>query len=199
MNIYMSYLVPQVAGKNLLLLFDKLLYYSFLHCLTIVIINADVTINSIVAAMCAIKTPTELLRDICVNTVSTDYMLNGEMKRQGVSWFPSIYKMGETWMKSGVLMDSKEFFRCCEFYYSNITFEEAYEMTGKSVCITVSASRAYAGSGVQRLLLNHISTPHVTLSSAVAASCSLPGAMKPTKLMMKNSNGEQVQIGRAHV
>ena len=151
-----------------------------------------VYINSIVAAMCAIKTPTELLCDICVNTVSTDYMLNGEMKRQGVSWFPSIYKMGETWMKSGVLMDSKEFFRCCEFYYSNITFEEAYEMTRKSVCITVSASRAYAGSGVQRLLLNHISTPHVTLSSAVSASCSLPGAMKPTKLMMKNSNGEQV-------
>jgi predicted acylesterase/phospholipase RssA len=89
-------------------------------------------------------------------------------------------------------MDSKEFFHCCKFYYSNITFEEAYEMTGKSVCITVSASRAYAGLGVQRLLLNHISTPHVTLSSPVAASCSLPGAMKPTKLMMKNTNGEQV-------
>lgn len=149
--------------------------------------------GSIVAAMCAIKTPEELLRDICVNTVSTDYMRTGKMKKQGVSWFPSIYKMGETWMTSGVLMDSKEFFRCCEFYYSNITFEEAYEMTGKHVCITVSASRAYAGSGVQRLLLNHISTPHVTLSSAVAASCALPGAMSPKKLMMKNGRGgEQV-------
>ena len=148
--------------------------------------------KSIVAAMCAIKTPDELLRDICVNTVSTDYMRTGEMKRLGVSWFPSLYRMGADWMKSGLVMDSKEFFRCCEFYYSNITFEEAYEMTGKHVCITVSASRAYAGSGVQRLLLNHISTPNVTLASAVAASCALPGVMSPTKLMIKDGKGEQV-------
>jgi hypothetical protein len=45
-------------------------------------------------------------------------------------------------------------------------------MTHKHVCITVTASRAQSGSGVQRLLLNHISTPNVTLASAVAASCS---------------------------
>lgn len=142
--------------------------------------------------MCAIKKPEELLRDICVNTVSTDYMLTGEMKRQGVSWFPSIYKMGELWMKTGLLMDAKEFLRCCQFYYSDITFEEAFEMTGKHVCITVSASRAYAGSGVQRLLLNHISTPNVTLSSAVAASCAVPGVMAPAKLMIKDSRGHLV-------
>ncbi|KAL7431543.1 hypothetical protein ACHAXH_001520, partial [Discostella pseudostelligera] len=148
--------------------------------------------GSIAAAMCAIKKPEELLRDICVNTVSTDYMLTGEMKRQGVSWFPSIYKMGELWMKTGLLMDAKEFLRCCQFYYSDITFEEAFEMTGKHICITVSASRAYAGSGVQRLLLNHISTPNVTLSSAVAASCAVPGVMAPAKLMIKDSRGHLV-------
>lgn len=148
--------------------------------------------NSIAAAMCAIKRPDELLRDICVNTVSTDYMLTGEMKRQGVSWFPSMYKMGELWMKTGLLMDAKEFLRCCQFYYSDITFEEAFEMTGKHVCITVSASRAYAGSGVQRLLLNHISTPTVTLSSAVAASCAVPGVMAPAKLMIKDGRGDLV-------
>jgi predicted acylesterase/phospholipase RssA len=34
----------------------------------------------------------------------------------------------------------------------------------------------------------------VTLTSAVAASCLLPGAMKPTKLMMKNNNGEQIPL-----
>ena len=52
------------------------------------------TTDSIAAAMCAIKSPDELLRDICVNTVSTDYMLTGEMKRKNVSWFPELYKMG---------------------------------------------------------------------------------------------------------
>ena len=65
-------------------------------------------------------------------------------------------------------------------------------MTGKHVCITVSASRASAGSGVQRLLLNHISTPNVTLASAVAASCAVPGVMAPAKLMIKDSRGKQV-------
>ncbi|KAL7553197.1 hypothetical protein ACHAWF_016456, partial [Thalassiosira exigua] len=148
--------------------------------------------GSISAAMCAIKTPEELLRDICVNTVSTDYMHTGEMKRKNVSWFPELYKMGAFWLKNRLLMDSKEFYRCCEHYYSDITFEEAFEMTGKLVCITVSASRASAGSGVQRLLLNHISTPNVTLASAVTASCAVPGVMAPAKLLMKDGRGEKV-------
>ena len=80
------------------------------------------------------------------------------------------------------------FRRTCEFYFSDITFEEAFERTGKHVCITVSASRV-SGESAQRLLLNHISTPHVTLASAVAASCALPGVMAPAKLMTKNGNG----------
>lgn len=150
--------------------------------------------GSIAAAMCAIKPPEELLRDICVNTVSTDYMLTGEMKRKRVSWFPELYKMGAYWLKTRLLMDSKEFLRCCEFYYSDTTFEEAFELTRKHVCITVSASRASSGSGVQRLLLNHISTPNVTLASAVAASCAVPGVMAPAKLMIKDSRGKQVSF-----
>ena len=52
----------------------------------------------------------------------------------------------------------------------------------------MSASRASSASQ-QRLLLNHISTPHVTLASAVATSCALPGVMKPRKLQAKNSLG----------
>ena len=78
----------------------------------------------------------------------------------------------------------------CEFYYGNNTFAEAFKMTGKHVCITVSASRAN-GMTDQRLLLNHISTPHVTLASAVAASCALPGVMAPAKLQIKNELGKK--------
>eukprot|EP00804_Cyclotella_cryptica_P011037 CCRYP_013517-RA/>CCRYP_013517-RA protein AED:0.17 eAED:0.17 QI:1714/0.5/0.57/1/0.33/0.42/7/0/285 len=98
-------------------------------------------------------------RNICVNTVSTDYMLTGEMKRQKIRWFPEKHSRNDSQAR---------------------------------VHYTVTASRANAGSGVQRLLLNHISTPNVTLASAVAASCSLPGFMKPTKLMIKDSRGKQV-------
>lgn len=149
--------------------------------------------GSISAAMCAIKTSEELHRDVCVDTVSTDYLLNGKMKKGNIRWFPTPVDMASYWLKTRLMVDSKEFKRCCDFYYGDITFEEAYERTQKHVCITVSASRASAGSGggAQRLLLNHISTPHVTIASAVAASCALPGVMKPAKLLTKNSSGMQ--------
>lgn len=148
--------------------------------------------GSISAAMCAIKTPEELLRDVCVSNVSTDYLFTGRMKKENIRWFPSLLEMGRNWLESRILVDSKFFKRCCDFYYGDVTFEEAFQMTGKHVCISVSASRAGSGDTAQRLLLNHISTPHVTISSAVAASCALPGVMKPTKLMAKDSEGNQV-------
>ena len=144
--------------------------------------------GSIAAAMCANKTPEELLEHVCVPNVSTDFMRTGRMKKENIRWFPTLMEMGTYWMKNKLLVDSKDFKKCCDFYYGNITFEEAFQRTGKHVCITVSASRASNG-GAQRLLLNHISTPHVTLSSAVGASCALPGVMAPAKLMTKDSDG----------
>jgi predicted acylesterase/phospholipase RssA len=51
-----------------------------------------------------------------------------------------------------------------------------------------------ANSSTQRLLLNHISTPHVTIASAVAASCALPGVMAPRTLEIKNSVGEIIPV-----
>lgn len=150
--------------------------------------------GSIAAAMCAIKTRAELLKDVCVPHVSTDYGLTGEMKKKNIRWFPRITQMGEYWLKHKLLVDPSDFKRCCEFYFGDITFEEAFQRTGKHVCITVSASRAEvngSGGGAQRLLLNHISTPHVTLASAVAASCALPGVMAPAKLVTKDSDSNQ--------
>ena len=146
--------------------------------------------GSITAAMCAIKNQDELLKHVCVSEVSTDFMLNGEMARKNIRWFPKLMDMGAYWLKHRLLVDSDDFKRCCEFYYSDTTFSEAFEKTGKHCCITVSASRAESG-GAQRLLLNHISTPHVTLASAVVASCALPGVMAPAKLRTKDSEGRQ--------
>lgn len=48
--------------------------------------------GSITAAMCALKTPEELHKDVCISTVSTDYGLTGEQKKLGISWFPSVRK-----------------------------------------------------------------------------------------------------------
>lgn len=121
--------------------------------------------GSISAAMCAIKTAEELLADVCVNTVSTDFGRTGEQAKLGIRWFPTMWDMASYWFKHKLLVDSETFQKTCEFYYKDITFEEAFARTGKHVCITVSASRAN-GNTAQRLLLNHISTPHVTIASA---------------------------------
>jgi len=145
--------------------------------------------GSIAAACCAMFTPEELSKDICLNTVSTDFRLNGEMKRKDIRWFPPISDMISYWLKHRILIDSEYFHATCEHYWGTTTFEEAFARSGKHVCITVSASRAQSDAA-QRLLLNHISTPHVTLASAVAASCALPGVMKPAKLKTKNSMGK---------
>ncbi|KAL7560178.1 hypothetical protein ACA910_016607 [Epithemia clementina (nom. ined.)] len=146
--------------------------------------------GSIIAAMCAKLTPEELFQKVCVPTVSTDFTLTGEQKRKNIRWFPSAMQMASYWFKHKYLVSSAEFRRTCEFYYGDTTFEEAFDRTGKHVCITVSASRTNGDSASQRLLLNHISTPRVTLASAVAASCALPGVMTPAKLLTKNSSGE---------
>jgi predicted acylesterase/phospholipase RssA len=56
-------------------------------------------------------------------------------------------------------------------------------------CVSVFFLCWLRQGGPQRLLLNHLTTPHVLLRSAVAASCSLPGIMKPNILLSKDQEG----------
>jgi predicted acylesterase/phospholipase RssA len=68
----------------------------------------------------------------------------------------------------------------------DMTFEEAYQKTGRLFCITVSATTKKAPP----VLLNHLSAPNVTLASAVVASAAVPGFIPPVKLQYKMPNGE---------
>ncbi len=63
--------------------------------------------GSITAACCAMFTASELYEKICVRTVSTDYGLNGEMKKKNIRWFPAIMDMGAYWLKHRLLVDSE--------------------------------------------------------------------------------------------
>jgi TAG lipase/steryl ester hydrolase/phospholipase A2/LPA acyltransferase len=146
--------------------------------------------GSIIAGMLACQTEEELLESVLVREVSTDFRGDGSQKKRDIAWFPPLHRQAYHFLRKGVLMDNKDFERCTRFYYGDMTFEEAYQRTRKHVNITVSASRTSGhGKGPQRLLLNHINTPHVLVASAVEASCCLPGIMEPTKLMVKGSNG----------
>ncbi|MGK5093869.1 patatin-like phospholipase family protein [Deltaproteobacteria bacterium TL4] len=69
-----------------------------------------------------------------------------------------------------------------------ITFEEAYKKTNR--VLNISMSPAYENQ--HPYLTNYLTTPHVTIRSAVQASCSVPGMYKPATLSAKNSKGKIV-------
>ncbi|MBT4519300.1 MAG: DUF3336 domain-containing protein [Halieaceae bacterium] len=68
----------------------------------------------------------------------------------------------------------------------DLTFQEAYEKTGRQVSISVAPAEHHQTSR----LLNAITSPNVYLRSAVMASCAVPGVFPPVLLMAKNVHGE---------
>ena len=53
--------------------------------------------------------------------------------------------------------------------------------------LLIDALHMYRYNGAEELLLNHLTTPNVLVRSAVVASCSLPGILRPSKLLSKVS------------
>ena len=68
----------------------------------------------------------------------------------------------------------------------DMTFQEAYEKTGRQISITVAPAETHQRSR----LLNAITSPNVFVRSAVMASCAVPGVFPPVMLMAKNAHGE---------
>ena len=68
----------------------------------------------------------------------------------------------------------------------NLTFQEAYEKTGRQISISVAPAEPHQRSR----LLNAIASPNVYVRSAVMASCAVPGVFPPVMLMAKNVHGE---------
>ncbi|MEQ8801180.1 DUF3336 domain-containing protein [Haliea sp.] len=73
-------------------------------------------------------------------------------------------------------------------FVRDLTFQEAYELTGHAINISVSP----AGANQTSRLLNAITSPNVYIRSAVKASCAVPGAMEPVILEAKSTRGERV-------
>lgn len=141
--------------------------------------------GSIIAGIMAVKTDKELLEDVFVPDIAVRYKER---------WFPPISTQLHHFFNEGVLIDNAEFKRCARRYFGTLTFEEAFERTGRNVAISVSPSRVGGGSGTRhtKLLLNHITNPHVLVASAVQASCALPGIMNPVELECKDADGNIV-------
>lgn len=60
-----------------------------------------------------------------------------------------------------------EFAACCEFYYGDVTFQEAFERTRKHVCISVSASTLGVKNPVSCLRMHGFVVPVYFLTHTV--------------------------------
>ncbi|XP_010504636.1 PREDICTED: triacylglycerol lipase SDP1L [Camelina sativa] len=71
---------------------------------------------------------------------------------------------------------------------NNLTFQEAYDITGRILGITVCSLRKHEPPRC----LNYLTSPHVVIWSAVTASCAFPGLFEAQELMAKDRTGEIV-------
>ncbi|MEM6724601.1 MAG: DUF3336 domain-containing protein [Bacteroidota bacterium] len=67
----------------------------------------------------------------------------------------------------------------------DLTFQEAYQLTGRKINISIAPHKALQKSR----LLNAIASPNVLIRSAVMASCAIPGVFPPVTLFAKNKDG----------
>jgi len=69
----------------------------------------------------------------------------------------------------------------------DLTFQEAYELTGRKINITIAPAELHQTSR----LLNAITSPNVYIRKAVLASCAVPGVYPSVMLEAKNVAGER--------
>lgn len=68
---------------------------------------------------------------------------------------------------------------------NDMTFEEAFRKTGRVLCVTLSPLCRKSPP----VLLNHLTAPQVVISSAVMASCAVPGLVPKMRLRYKDKQG----------
>lgn len=88
-------------------------------------------------------------------------------------------------LRGSTLMDIRQLERCIEQNVSTLTFEEAFDRTGRIINIPVSPARAHQHSR----LLNYLSAPNVLVGRAVLASCAIPGVFPAVMLEAKDFEG----------
>ncbi|KAI3667312.1 hypothetical protein L6452_42365 [Arctium lappa] len=91
-------------------------------------------------------------------------------------------------MTQGALHDIRHLQVLLRNLTNNLTFQEAYDMTGRVLGITVCSPRKHEPPRC----LNYLTSPHVVIWSAVTASCAFPGLFEAQELMAKDRGGEIV-------
>ncbi|KAI7732355.1 hypothetical protein M8C21_010089 [Ambrosia artemisiifolia] len=99
-----------------------------------------------------------------------------------------IFNVFKRVMTQGALHDIRHLQVLLRNLTNNLTFQEAYDMTGRVLGITVCSPRKHEPPRC----LNYLTSPHVVIWSAVTASCAFPGLYEAQELMAKDRSGEIV-------
>ena len=84
-------------------------------------------------------------------------------------------------------LDGEDIRSIVETWIPDITFEEAFQRTGRYLCVSVSPSEMHQ----QSRTLNSITTPNVLLRETIQASCAVPGLINPVKLAARGLDGSR--------
>lgn len=85
-------------------------------------------------------------------------------------------------------LDIKHLQECCIHNVGRLTFQEAFDRSGRIINVTVSPVNDYDPPR----LLNYLTSPHVCIWSAACASCAIPGIFDAAELIVKEPTGEYV-------
>lgn len=89
--------------------------------------------------------------------------------------------------QEGTMFDQQDWLkRAAYFGNGDMTFAEAYKKTGRVLCVTLSATCKKAPP----VLINYITAPNVTITSAIVSSAAVPGFIDAMRLQVKDENGK---------
>ncbi len=86
------------------------------------------------------------------------------------------------------LLTGNDVAKIIDAWIPDVTFAEAFEKTGRHLCISVAPAELHQ----QSRTLNSVTTPNVLLRESIQASCAVPGFMEPVKLMARGIDGARV-------
>ena len=93
-------------------------------------------------------------------------------------------------LTTGTLMDITVLRACVKANVPNLTFQEAYDRSGRIINIVVSPAIT-SGNQDSLRLLNYLTAPNVLVWSAALASCAIPGIYAPVELMCQGEDGRE--------
>lgn len=168
-------------GRSALLLSGGAGLIYFHHGVVQELINEDLLPN-VVSGASAGSIVAAQLGTIKNDALKADYFINKRFEEFNSN------PMMDTFLGRLSEADSKESKERAldEAIPKDITFQEAFEETGRYINISISPAEKHQSSR----LMNAITSPNVYIRSAVSASCSIPGLIPAERLYAKGMDGK---------